>query len=220
MTERAVNLSMLTDLRSITRESDTCLTIVSFQRYARGGMEAEYGDGYWLLFGQAQLRRSESDDVVELGARMGMGATDFEHDSSWVVKLPLIGFAYDSLHYHILEAHGWVQPCTPLSARDQDLRVPLPGQDYYKDAFETDCKLAQCRQGEDGKFKSVSHPITKYIPEYNISLHRRVSGRRVSIQVGPKSAFNMEYIEEMVARTAAERASTQVEKTHGQDQDQ
>jgi hypothetical protein len=113
-----------TDLRAITRDTDKCRTTVAL-----------YLDGYtrtpWLRFGQAQLS-SQSERHTgrsRLEARMTAGVTDFEHDSAYALRLPLIGVQFDGLlvRYHTTFLIGWIDPDA-----EEDFHVPGPGYDPTK----------------------------------------------------------------------------------------
>lgn len=185
-------MSLVTDLRSITRNADSCLTLVSL-------VHPSSENQLWLMFGEAHIR--ECKPKHELCAYLHEGATDMEHDSAWALRVPLIGLTYQSVAYHTLTCQAWVAPWEDAPFRE-DMRVPLPGQDYWSLAFERQCREKTCCVDDDGNFdkKHPGHPITKYLPDPANKLHRLLGGRLVEIQMGPLSAFDLAALEKRIKR--------------------
>src|SRR5512135_114933 len=136
----------------------------------------------WIRLGEASLRpsRDNADGRWTLDARMAGGVTDFEHDTAYVIKLPLIGVGFDGLAIHYTRIHliGWVDP-----NELEDFRVPPPGYDPVKDPGTYSCKDKRCLE-EHPK----GHPIIPegmWLPKPNEELFRRVAGKRVEIIMGP-----------------------------------
>ena len=166
----------LTDLRSITRDSKRCETRVILQLDWRTKSE-------WLVFGQAQLRaqrESQPDGRFRLEARMTEGVTDFEHDSAYALKLPLIGVQFSSMlvHYHQTHLIGWVDP----DAEDMDFMVPNPGYNPMKHKDAHVCKDKSCLK-ENPKGHIIV-PQGFYVPPPNPALYKLVRGKRVEIIIG------------------------------------
>lgn len=162
-----------TDLRAITRDTDKCRTVVAL-----------YLDDYtrtsWLRFGQAQLSSERLAGQYRLEARMTEGVTDFEHDSAYALRLPLIGVQLDGsfVRYHTTYLIGWIDPNA-----EEDFHVPDPGYDPAKlqDAYR--CRDARClRDNPDGH---IIVPEGYYVPPSNPHLYKLVAGKRVEIAIGP-----------------------------------
>ena len=165
-----------TDLRSITRDSERCLTTVI--------LHADWETRVtWLEFGQASLHRqkeSRHDGRWRLEAYLTEGVTDFEHDSAYALKLPLIGLQLNDLavHYHSTHLVAWVDP------EDSDnFRVPDPGYNpaKHKDAYV--CKDKRCL--DERKKGHIIIPEGFYVPPVNQELYKLVRGKRVEIRIGP-----------------------------------
>lgn len=164
-----------TDLRAITRDADKCRTTVAL-----------YLDGYtrtpWLRFGQAQLS-SQSERHTgrsRLEARMTAGVTDFEHDSAYALRLPLIGVQFDGLlvRYHTTFLIGWIDPDA-----EEDFRVPGPSYDPAKLQDAHRCRDVRClKDNPDGH---IIVPEGYYVPPHNPKLYKLVAGKRVEIAIGP-----------------------------------
>jgi hypothetical protein len=156
-----------TDLRSITR-SEQCITDVYLIH--------DYKQVPWLRFGAAQLRHNERTRSSSIAARLTAGVTDFEHDSAYAMRLPLIGVEFEKeFEYSIVLLHGWVDP-----SASEDFHVPLPGYDPSSLPGATVCKDARC---------SEPHPI---VPEMHFAgppskdcreLYEKVRGKRVEIRI-------------------------------------
>jgi hypothetical protein len=159
-----------TDLRAISRDSARLVTHVRL--YVdwdnRNAIE-------WLTLGASSVRYNSSTHKHSLEARLGGGATDFEHDSAYAIRLPLIGLKFDDLlvYNHQTRLVGWVDP-----EDEENFRVPRPGYDPTKlpDAFT--CK--ECK----GKDKHVIVPEGYYVPPRDRDLYRAVRGKRVDIVIG------------------------------------
>ena len=161
-----------TDLRSITRDSDRVVTRVFFERTHN---QSEFT---WLIFGQTQVRtsRDRPDGRWRLDARMGNGATDFEHDSAYAISLPLVGLQFLRVDYHQTELVAWVDP--NCGQTQTDFHVPRPGYNpmIHKDAYL--CKEKKCQR----------HPIVPeglWTPPFDPELYKLVRGKKVVIHIGP-----------------------------------
>lgn len=165
-----------TDLRPISRDSDRCLSTV----YIELDWETKVK---WLTFGQAQLVHQSDTSYREQGrwrleAHMGMGATDFEHDSAYALRLPLIGVHFCGIRYQQTHIVAWVDPNLNPTDRSNDFHVPGPGYDPTKLPEAHVCKLKECRK---------PHPIVPqghYVPPFNADLYQLVRGKRVEITIG------------------------------------
>lgn len=152
------------DLRPISRESDKLYCKV----FARGD---DYEEVCWLTLGAASLQ-SRNEGQMSLIARMD--ATDFEHDSAYVIVLPLIGVALDSVHNHITRLTAWVDPDAANT-----FSVPSTGYDptTHKDAHR--CEEERCAEPH------WIVPEGYYTPPHDKKLYAQVRGKRVTILFGP-----------------------------------
>ena len=169
----------MTDLRPISRDAERCVAtvILRVDWDSRNNME-------WLVLGAASIvKRSEKcEGQWSLQARMD--ATDFEHDSAYVLQLPLIGLTLDGLavYNHIAHFVAWVDPNNP-----GDFHVPRPGYDPTKEDGATICKRKECVKTEKG-VTSHGHVIVPegfYVPPFDLELFKMVRGKKVEIRMGP-----------------------------------
>jgi hypothetical protein len=159
-----------TDLRGITRQSKSRLTIVSINLgYDEKGYQQKID---WLKFGSASLLRGNPDkNRWDLKAYLSDGAKDFEHSSAYALILPLVGVTFEMVTDHMLHLNAWVDPCLTLG----NFHVPRPGYNPLEDLSTKMCKTCEKR-----------HPIVEnYIPPFDIDLYRAVAGRPVEIVIGP-----------------------------------
>ncbi len=160
-----------TDLRAICRRSDTCITKVYLC------LQGRRQDFEWLVLGEAQLGGLDrSSKSWLLTAYLTAGVTDFEHDSGYALRLPLIGVQLDSVSYHSTCIVAYVNP--ELSDFSPDFRVPRPG--YNPMEHEDAIKCQEC--------KGDSHiivPEGHYCPPFDKELFESVGGKRVEIHIGP-----------------------------------
>jgi len=170
------SLVQLTDLRSITRRSDTCHTVVTIHLDWETKIK-------WLEFGEANIRsqRDNNDGRWSLNAYMGGGVTDFEHDSAYALQLPLIGLRLGSLAilYHQTRLDAWIDP-DAADKFSQDFRVPRSG---YNPMGHKDAHV--CKQCKDESKGHVIVPEGFYVPPFDLELYQAVRGKRVEILIGP-----------------------------------
>jgi hypothetical protein len=170
-----------TDLRDISRESDVCSTIVRLSLdWDRDSPRRPVID--WLKFGQANLRRhndSSHDGRYSIEAYLKEGVTDFEHDSAYALRLPLVGVQLASLPvlYHNTILVGWVD-----SAHDEgyeEFHVPRPGYNPMEHPKAVTCEDEHCAE------KHIIVPEGFYVPPFDLELFNFVRGKRVEIIIGP-----------------------------------
>lgn len=128
----------------------------------------------WLTFGAANLQDRKSG-TWSLDARFGYGVTDFEHDSAYILSLPLIGLALGGLGVYLHEAHfiAWVDP------NDfEGFHVPRPGYDPRK---HKDTEI--CQECEE---KHSVLPEGFFTPKPDRDLWNLVRGKKVEISIGPR----------------------------------
>lgn len=160
------------DLRSICRESELCSTTIYLLPNKYGTFRHP-----WLFAGQASLDPAhERSHERTLRAYLGRGATDFEHDSAYAFKLPLLGVFFERVDYHTTVLTGFLPP----DMRADDFRVPAPGYN----PFELD-GAEMC----DGERCGEKHPMVPegcYVPRGDPAVLKAVRGRRVMVRIGPR----------------------------------
>ena len=171
-----------TDLLSLSRGTDKSRSYV----YLEWDWETRIK---WLTFGQATLRTNDRrDGRWTLEARMGHGATDGEHDTAIVLRLPLIGVEFEWADHHQFRFHGYVEPGLDAKDRSNGFHVPRPGYDPTKHPKAEMCngkydgKKNWCKWG-DGK-KHVIVPEGFYVPPFDPELYKLVAGKRVQLLLG------------------------------------
>ena len=176
----------VTDLRSIGRYSDRLETVVT----VNVGDWMDRKSVEWLRLGAASLQRIENHrrpNSWYLSAHLGSGpdagvegmATDFEHDSAYACRMPLIGLELEMVRDHSLFAAAWVDP----DALD-DFKVPLPGYNPLAHPKAFVCEAKRCIEGSEGE-KHIIVPEGHYMPETNPELYELVRGKRVEIYMRP-----------------------------------
>jgi hypothetical protein len=139
----------------------------------------------WLKFGEATLRHPSDrrDGRWNLEARMGLGATDPEHDTAFALRLPLIGVEFEWADHHQFRFHAFVDPSLDPNDEHNGFHVPLPGYDPTKHPNAHQCNgKRNCKWG-DGE-PHVIVPEGFYVPPYLGSLYKLVAGKRVEIILG------------------------------------
>lgn len=159
------DLPAAADLRPITRSSDRLVTRVQ--------LNIDFNKSDWLLFGMSDLRFHENLKQWSLQAYLDGGATDFEHDSAYAIRLPLVGLHFDSLFYHQPRFTAWVDATNP-----RDFNVPTAGYDPRKMEGAHRCKTCT------GKESHVIVPEDFYVPPFDPALFNMVKGQRVEITIG------------------------------------
>lgn len=156
----------LIDLTAITRKPHVARTIVSIYD--------DYRPHEWLVFGAAQFNHMEKMHMWSLNARMAAGITDFEHDSAYALKLPLIGLEFEGVLYdHYVRFNAFIAPdalddfCVPTSSAYNPTTLPGGGPC-------TTCK---------GKDKHLLVPDGYFVPPRDPALYELVRGKRVEISL-------------------------------------
>jgi len=167
-----------TDLRTITRRSDKCQTVIYLCDYLG------HAKWKWLIFGEMQLRSHDRNAQRHyVSAYLGQGATDVEHDSALALQFPVLGLKFEHLWYHTTVFSAIVDPLHDGQDEEMDemtrgeFRVPGPGYDPMKLSGASICDYGQCQP----------HPIVPegyYLPPHDPKLHLAVAGRYIEIHVG------------------------------------
>lgn len=176
-----------TDLLSISRGTDKCRSYVSLE----WDWETRVT---WLKFGEATLRKKgeKHDGRWDLEARMGLGATDFEHDTAYALRLPLVGVEFEWADHHQFRFRAFVDATMDPKPTRNGFHVPLPGYNPTKHPDAKMCsgkydgKKSWCKWG-DGE-AHVIIPEGFYVPPFNAELYKLVSGKRVELILGTTGA--------------------------------
>lgn len=164
-----------TDLRSISRDSATCRTTVTVDMgYDEKGRMLKVR---WLIAGQGQLQPIDSSLSIRRWLLTSYldNATDFEHDSAYAFRLPLVAVELKAVWWHTLHIDALVQPYDP-----EDFHVPLPGYNPLEHPDTEPCQAEQCR----GKQAHLIVPEGLYVPPLEMELFNLVAGRPVEVTIG------------------------------------
>jgi len=173
------------NLLAISRSPDVCRTSVHLEWDWDTRIE-------WLVFGEASLHSNERrDGQWTLEARMGLRATDCEHDTAFALRLPLIGVEFECADHHTFRFHGWVDPNSGPDERGKfgKFHVPPPGYAPHKHPEAKMCpgvyieKTGPWCKWNDKK-PHVIVPDGFYVPPFDPDLFALVAGKKVSIVMG------------------------------------
>ena len=132
----------------------------------------------WLDLGAVRLQMPSTSQARGsiLDAYLGE-ATDGEHDSAFILSLPLIGVTFTEIHGGIASFQAWVNPnCYGFKT---DFHVPGPDYDPF-DGSET---CSHCPESE------AHQMVHNYMPPHNKELYEIVRGQPVEIYIGPAAAW-------------------------------
>lgn len=167
------------DFREITRYSELCLTVVHIQL----GEDVDPRTK-WLVCGQSRLipQRDRPDGTWRLEAYLPVGVTDFEHDSAYAFKLPLIGVQFDSVNYHHTQVTAWVD--SNADGYFKDFAVPRSGYNPMKLPGAELCDLKDhgytCY-----KKPHMIVPEKHFVPPFDPELYEVVKGKKVMVVFSP-----------------------------------
>jgi hypothetical protein len=158
------------DLRAVTRESERYLTRVKLYH-------DHFRSKEWFIMGQARLTKQARENGPSrwtFDAYLAEGATDFEHDSAYAIRMGLIGVEFKSIYYGHTEVVAVIDPI------DFDgFCVPPPGYNPMK--------LPDAEKCEDDHCKGEPHiivPEGHYVPPNDAELFKKVRGRFIEITFG------------------------------------
>ena len=160
----------LVDLRAITRNSDKLTTRIYLCD------EFHTGQRLWMTLGECKLMRPIERSPMRwwLAAYLTGGATDFEHDSAYALRLPLL-----ALHFDMWEmGQAWFYAI--IDPNDADaFRVPPPGYNPmgHKESYT-------CEEGHCKKEPHIVVPEGLYVPPHDPKLYSKVACRPVLITIG------------------------------------
>jgi hypothetical protein len=168
-----------TDLRKITRHSNLCLTVVYIQDDSDNSTRPRFT---WITCGQSCLvtYRDHPDGRWVLKAYLSGGATDFEHDSAYAFRLPLVGVQFEGVDYQQTRLNAWVDPTLRSEFELTSFRVPRPGYNPMKHPDAVKCKDKRC----GGKHIIVPEGFYAGAP-FDSELYNHVKGRQVNILISP-----------------------------------
>ena len=129
----------------------------------------------WLRLGTASLLAPGNEHRLpwRLEARVADGTTDFEHSTCFVVRLPLVGVAYEFTSNGGSCFHGWVAP------DEDDFRVAPPDWNPGRRPGASSCD--RCR----GREKHRMCPQGEWMPPRTPKLFEQMRMRAVQIWFGP-----------------------------------
>jgi len=161
-----MSIIQFTDLTSITRDADKAHTRVRI-------LEDKYEPSKpWLDFGELQLRNEGR--ICWLAAYLSNGVTDFEHDSAYALRLPIIGLRFEAIMYHTTYITAWVDP-----DGTEDFNVPRPGYNPAKHPESVMCNSEYCVREPH-----IIVPQGFYVPPFDEELFEAVRGKKLEITVG------------------------------------
>lgn len=154
------------DLRPITRSTDFC----SLEVRLHWDWDLNF---VWIRAGQASLRLDHSR-FKYLHAYLPVGVTDFEHDSAYAFRLPLVGIELKDLSYHQTEIQAYIDANNP-----EDFHIPPPDYNPMKHPKSFTCKDKGCEKHH------IIVPEGFYCPPRDPELFEKVKGKRVEILFSP-----------------------------------
>lgn len=178
---------LITDLRSICRDSDMHRTTVSLEERGTDGYAKSQ---YWFIAGASNLRPYEGNrrpDLWILDARLGKGpiftddpskqgvATDFEEDAGYAYELPLIGVNFDQVREDKTIVTAYVDPDAIEDGGFSNFRVPEPGYNPFEDAEQ----CTRCPDEDEEPHWIIPEGMFK--PPTLEDLYQRVRARKVEI---------------------------------------
>ncbi len=127
----------------------------------------------WITVGSVSLMpwNDRRSGRWSLESKIAGGATDFDHSTVRIVRLPLIGLEFEHASGAV-RFHAWIDP----GADDSEFRVPPPDYDPVAHPKTHTCK--------DGPCAKNPHPIVPeglFLPPFNRELFEQVRGKRVEI---------------------------------------
>lgn len=156
------------DLRSVTRSSDIARTTIGIYMGAR--LEGRDAFNPWIEMGACEVRNEGS--LCWISSHLNYGVTDFEHDSAYALRLPLIGLQFSSVYNHYTVLKAYIDP-----NNEDEFHVPGPG--YNPVALENAYECPDCKD------KHMIVPEGNYVPPVNKELYEKVRGREIDIRIGP-----------------------------------
>jgi hypothetical protein len=163
------------DFRSISRDADRAFTRVDviLDRFDR----AQYR---WIIAGQGNLdRRNRDRNEHTLRVYLGRDATDFEHDSAYVLQLGLYGVHFEQTWYGVTTLTAFIPPDLPID----EFSVPKAGYNPFELEGTEMCEPDPGYHGRDHE----PHPIVpeeNYLPNGDPEQLKLLRGKRVRVSFG------------------------------------
>ena len=153
------------DLRKYCRSSDVVETNVFLKWDWRSQHEF-----LWLKLGEVRLNQRESSHNRHLWRFDAYleEATDFEHDSAYILRMELIGVTFESLYYGRTNITAFINPNLDLNENFDTFNVPSEGYDPYA----------------EGKQPHKVVVEGNYLPPNNPDLYEKIKGKRIEIRTG------------------------------------
>jgi hypothetical protein len=160
------------DLRPITRYTDKVVTRVYLCD------EFGHHQRVWITLGQCKLMRPIERNNMRwwLGAYLTEGVTDFEHDSAYALRLPLLALSFEMLEMGMAWFHAIIDPNNA-----DDFCVPPPGYNPMEHTEAYDCEECRKRKGAE---PHMIVPENFFVPPRDPKLHAKVACRHVLITIG------------------------------------
>jgi hypothetical protein len=158
------------DLRAITRNSDKIITRI----YVCDSFHTR--QQRWITLGECKLMRPVERSPMRwlLAAYLTDGVTDFEHDSAYALRLPLLALHFDMWEMGQAWFYAIIDPNDP-----DEFHVPPPG---YNPMEHKEARL--CKEGHCKKEPHIIVPEDFYTPPHDAKLYRKVACRPVLITIG------------------------------------
>jgi len=156
------------DFRKISRDPGRCKTTIMTE-------DEEGSLTPWITLGAVDImpvNSSRSPREWILKAHLPYGVTDNEHDSAYVLYLPLVGFETNFIRSNRVVFAAFIAGDVE---RIRDFRVPP--QDY---APMSDPDTYMCEQCKDGPHPIISSFLPENTPK-NVRLFKRMRGKRIEI---------------------------------------
>ena len=128
--------------------------------------------------GQARLFQTNNSNrppIWVFDSYLSEGATDFEHDSAFALRMGLVGVEFRSVYYGHSEIIAVIDP-----QGFDDFCVPPVGYNPMKDPDAVQCEDAMCKKHEP----HIIVPEGNYTPPRSADLFKMVRGRFVEITFG------------------------------------
>jgi len=172
------------DLRRICRNSDRYETRITYK-------DDMYNRREWLRLGQASLTPLEGGDVRRWYLKSYLAPrnaeetspTDFEHDSAFACRLPLVGVELKIINHGNTVVTGWIDP-NAYDGLHEDFHVPADSDyDPRSHPNAVMCEVENCIKGplKNGYGPHIIVPEDFYVPPFCAELYNEVRGRFVEI---------------------------------------
>lgn len=162
------------DMLKFTRNADKVRTYISiYDPYA------ERRETPWIICGDIQISSRDNVNVWDIGARMGHGVTDFEHDSAYAFRFEAVGLQFDGQYFGRMQFTAWINPNDP-----ETFYIPKTAANPLEAKDTAHCTEKECK-AEAKKRKEVPHVIVdRFVPPSNHALYEKLRGKQIRIAFG------------------------------------